>query len=141
MENDGRVTQTERRRSESYTDDNILSELDGIWHRTTESREIEALFQMLKAELLSNEGDKQSTNNYFSDQMLSSNKDSNNDLLDEIFGETPPTEWVSQADAMEDSQSVLLDFDCSVLECKPVVDDNSNFICNQDSDLRVVSHV
>ena len=73
--------------------------------------------------------------------MLSSNNDSNNDLLDEIFGETPPTEWVSQADAMEDSQSVLLDFDCSVLECKTVVDDNSNFICNQDSDLRVGSHV
>lgn len=70
MENDGRVTQTERRRSESYTDDNILSELDGIWHRTTESREIEALFQMLKAELLSNEGDKQSTNNHFSGKLI-----------------------------------------------------------------------
>lgn len=46
------------------TDDAIMAELEGILRRTSDSSDIEALFQVLKAELQSNVEESQSFSHY-----------------------------------------------------------------------------
>lgn len=46
-------------------DNFIVPEMEEIWRRASDSNEIEALFQMLKSELLTNEGDSQSVDNNY----------------------------------------------------------------------------
>lgn len=50
---------------EINTDNFIVPEMEEIWRRASDSNEIEALFQMLKSELLTNEGDSQSVDNNY----------------------------------------------------------------------------
>lgn len=50
---------------EVNTDNFIVPEMEEIWRRASDSNEIEALFQMLKSELLTNEGDSQSVDNNY----------------------------------------------------------------------------
>lgn len=50
---------------EINTDNFIVPEMEEIWRRASDSNEIEALFQMLKSELLTNEGDSQSVDNKY----------------------------------------------------------------------------
>lgn len=50
---------------EINTDNFIVPEMEEIWRRASDSNEIEALFQMLKSELLANEGDSQSVDNNY----------------------------------------------------------------------------
>lgn len=50
---------------EIITDNFIVPEMEEIWRRASDSNEIEALFQMLKSELLTNEGDSQSVDNNY----------------------------------------------------------------------------
>lgn len=50
---------------EINTDNFIIPEMEEIWRRASDSNEIEALFQMLKSELLTNEGDSQSVDNNY----------------------------------------------------------------------------
>lgn len=50
---------------EINTDNFIVPEMEEIWRRASDSNEIEALFQMLKSELLTNEGDRQSVDNNY----------------------------------------------------------------------------
>lgn len=50
---------------EINTDNFIVPEMEEIWRRASDSNEIEALFQMLKSELLTNEDDSQSVDNNY----------------------------------------------------------------------------
>lgn len=50
---------------EINTDNFIVPEMEEIWRRASDSNEIEALFQMLKSDLLTNEGDSQSVDNNY----------------------------------------------------------------------------
>lgn len=50
---------------EINTENFIVPEMEEIWRRASDSNEIEALFQMLKSELLTNEGDSQSVDNNY----------------------------------------------------------------------------
>lgn len=50
---------------EINTDNFIVPEMEEIWRRASDSNEIEALFQMLKSELLTNEGDSQSVDSNY----------------------------------------------------------------------------
>lgn len=50
---------------EINTDNFIVPEMEEVWRRASDSNEIEALFQMLKSELLTNEGDSQSVDNNY----------------------------------------------------------------------------
>lgn len=50
---------------EINTDNFIVPEMEEIWRRASDSNEIEALFQMLKSELLTNGGDSQSVDNNY----------------------------------------------------------------------------
>lgn len=50
---------------EINTDNFIVPEMEEIWRRASDSNEIEAFFQMLKSELLTNEGDSQSVDNNY----------------------------------------------------------------------------
>lgn len=50
---------------EINTDNFIVPEMEEIWRRASDSNEIEALFQMLKSELLTNEGDSQAVDNNY----------------------------------------------------------------------------
>lgn len=50
---------------EINTDNFIVPEMEEIWRRASDSNEIEALFQLLKSELLTNEGDSQSVDNNY----------------------------------------------------------------------------
>lgn len=50
---------------EINTDNFIVPEMEEIWRRASDSNEIEALFQMLKSELLTNEGDSQLVDNNY----------------------------------------------------------------------------
>lgn len=53
----------ERNNQEINTDTLIVSEMEEIWRRASDSNEIEALFQMLKSELLTNEEGNQTVDN------------------------------------------------------------------------------
>lgn len=55
----------ERNNQEINTDTLIVSEMEEIWRRASDSNEIEALFQMLKSELLTNEEGNQTVDNNF----------------------------------------------------------------------------
>lgn len=55
----------ENTNQEINTDNFIVPEMEEIWRRASDSNEIEALFQMLKSELLTNEGDSQSVDNNY----------------------------------------------------------------------------
>lgn len=55
----------ERTNQEINTDTFIVSEMEEIWRRASDSNEIEALFQMLKSELLTNEEGNQAVDNNF----------------------------------------------------------------------------
>lgn len=50
---------------EINTDNFIVPEMEEIWRRASDSNEIEALFQMLKSELLTTEGDSQLVDNNY----------------------------------------------------------------------------
>lgn len=75
------------------------------------------------------------------DQLAYLNSSENNDLLEEIFAETQPNECTIQNDAADERQAILMDFDCSVFECKSEVDDNRNFVWSQDSEVQAMAHV
>lgn len=55
----------ERNNQEINTDTLIVSEMEEIWRRASDSNEIEAVFQMLKSELLTNEEGNQTVDNNF----------------------------------------------------------------------------
>lgn len=55
----------ERNNQEINTDTLIVSEMEEIWRRASDSNEIEALFQMLKSELLTNEEGNQTVDDNF----------------------------------------------------------------------------
>lgn len=63
--NNNCASSMERNNQEINTDTLIVSEMEEIWRRASDSNEIEALFQMLKSELLTNEEGNQTVDNNF----------------------------------------------------------------------------
>lgn len=76
---------------------------------------------------------------FLTDQLTYLNSDGINDeLLEEIFGgETLENGCIFQNEAADEGQAVLWDFDCSVFEYKPAVDENSNNDCSRDPETQV----
>ncbi|XP_061195461.1 uncharacterized protein LOC133203707 [Saccostrea echinata] len=144
MMDNSTVTGLEMVHQDMYNNDTVMPELEGIWRRTSDPNEIEALFQMLKSELIESEGENQSMNNCIHrDQLSYLNSDqTSDDLLEEIFGfESQTNDCVFQNEAEEENQTILWDFDCSVFESKATVDENSNYESSADTQFQETTQI
>ncbi|XP_062585683.1 uncharacterized protein LOC134247328 [Saccostrea cucullata] len=129
-------TDLEMVHQDMFNNDTVTPELEGIWRRNSDPNEMEALIQLLKTELVESEGESLSINSCIhTDQVSYLNSDqTNDDLLDKIFGlESQTNECVFLDEVEEGQQALLWEFDCSVFERKIMVDDNSNYESSADS--------